>query len=342
MNSINRLIEAMRDKFAQNYEADVSSEMDGLTEIARGSEAAFSTLIDCLKTDPGFLLQQAIAQALVSVGTKHSVASLMETIGDSQEKWELRNLLIQLLGEVLAETTDYDSFANQLVEIMHHQDAEWQLRCSAIDACAKSRDKSILTAICALLDDREMYRSAGRVIEAVKESADADIVSLIHDQLEALHQEGVPVRIAQAERIDLPILDEIRSAHPCFFDSGEVFPHFRLGIVKGEFLTLDQLTKEFGLGYFFPSFRKIDRTEAEEMISRDLAHGICFGEERMPLAQSMVLARGFLECLNAEKGDEQTVCYYTGSNATFGFLDRGVMIIGNHYAGCIWFACDVP
>jgi hypothetical protein len=314
MNSINYLIEAMRDKFAQNYEADVSAEISGLAEIAMGSEEAFSTLIVCLKTDPGFLVQQAIARALVSVGTKRAVARLIKIMGNRQENWELRNILIQVLGDFSA-------------------------------AYSKRRKKSILKAIkaiCAMLEDTDMYRSVGRVIEAIKGSADVDIVSFINHQLEVLHQKGIPVQIAQAQQIELPILAEIRAAHPSFCDRGEGFPHFRLGIVKGEFLTLDQLTKEFGLIYFPTSFRKIDRTEAEKIISGDLANEICYGHEKIPPAQAIVLARGFLECLKAENSDEQAVRYYTGSQVTFDFFDKGVVVIGNNYAGCIWFSCGFP
>jgi hypothetical protein len=66
MSSIISLIEAIRDKIFQNYYgADVSAEIEGLVEIAVGDEVAISALIDCLKTEPGFLVQGAIARALV-------------------------------------------------------------------------------------------------------------------------------------------------------------------------------------------------------------------------------------------------------------------------------------
>jgi hypothetical protein len=309
MHSINFLIEAIRDKFAQNYGADVSAEINGLAEIAMGSEETFSTLIGCLKTDPGFLVQEAIAKALVSVGTKRAVARLIKIMGNPQENWKLRDILIQVLGEFLP-------------------------------SYSKKSKKYILKALCALLEDTNIYQSAGRVIEAIKGYADADLVYFINHQLEVLYKKGIPVRIAQAEQIEMPILAEIRAAHPYFCDSYEIFPNFRLGIVKGEFLTLDQLTKEFGLRYIPTSFCEVERAEAEEIITQDLAIGIFYGHEKMPLAQAIVLARGFLECLKAENGDEQALRYYTGWDATFQLMDRGVMVIGDHYAGCIWFAED--
>jgi hypothetical protein len=345
MGSIDSLIEAMRDKFAHDYGADVSAEIEGLVEIAAGGEVAISALIDCLKTDPGSLVQSAIARALLGARNEYAVDCLIEIVVDRQANCALRSLLIGKLTTILRGPTNHARLTHNLVAIMNDKQENYTVRQSALKTFEDSRKssiltESILTAICDLLDDKDIYEAAGRVIEAVKQSDEKDVVSFLNRHMEALHKKGVPVRISQAEQIERPILAAIREAYPYWYkeDRYYIFPPMRLGMVKGQSLTLEQLTQEFGLRYQPTSFREVDRAEAGEIISKHLGHHLVYGQELMPQAQAIALTRDFLECLKTENGAETTTRYYTGWQATFHFLDEGVMIIGEQTAGCIWFS----
>jgi hypothetical protein len=150
------------------------------------------------------------------------------------------------------------------------------------------------------------------------------------------------VRIAQFEQIDRPVLAAIREASWYWFseDKYKIFPHMRLGMVKGKSLTLEKLTQEFGLRYYPKSFREVDCAEAGEIISRFLGQDVVYGTELMPQDKAIALAKEFLDCLNTDNGDRTRVRYYTGSSATFLLVDVGIIGIGEQTAGCIWVSGD--
>jgi hypothetical protein len=343
LSLINSLIETMRGKFAQDYGADVSAEIEGLIEIAVGDEVAILALINDLKTDPGFLVQDAIARALVGTSNEQAIDRLMDIVADRQVKRELRNSLIKILGAFFSSPTHHDFFTREMVEIMNNKQEDRTVRQSALQTLERSCEQPILTAaICALLDDRDMYEVAGQLIERIERSAEEGVVSILNGQMEALHKEGVAVRIVQFEQIERPVLAAIRAASSCWSweYKHEIFPRMRLGMVKGKSLTLEKLTQEFGLRYYPTLFQEVDSAEAGEIISRYLGHHVVYGQELMPQGQAIVLAQEFLDCLNADNGDRTKVRYYTGSNATFHFLDVGIIGIGEQTAGCIWVAGD--
>jgi hypothetical protein len=346
IGSITSLIEAIRDKIFQNYlRADVSAEIEGLVEIVAGDEVAILALIDCLKTDPGGLVQNAIAEALVDTENEFAVAHLMAIVFDRQAQWELRSRLITKLGSSFSrQMIDRDMFTSDMVEIMNDKQEDLTVRRSALKTLEESCGQSILTAIaiCALLADKDMYGAAGKVIEAAKRSAvnrsEEGVVSFLNGQMEALHKKGVAVRIPQFEQIDRPVLAAIREASWYWSseDKYKIFPCMRLGMVKGKCLTLEKLTQEFGLRYYSKFFSEVDCAEAGETISRYLGHHVVDGTELMPQDRAIALAKEFLDCLNADNGDRTRVRYYTGSSATFHFRDVGIIGIGEETAGCIW------
>jgi hypothetical protein len=346
MGSITSLIEAIRDKIFQNYYgADVSAEIEGLVEIVAGDEVAISALIDCLKTEPGWLVQDAIAKALVDTKNEYAVDCLVDIVADRQAQGELRSRLILKLNSLFSTPKiNHDNFTRDMVEIMNDKQEDLTVRQRTLKTLEESCKQSIVTAIaiCALLDDRDMYETAGKVIELVKGHAEEGMVSFLNGQMEALHKKGVAVRIAQFEQIDRPVLATIREASWYWSseDKYKIFPHMRLGMVKGKSLTLEKLTQEFGLRYYSKLFCEVDCAEAGEIISRFLGQDVVYGTELMPQDKAIALAKEFLDCLNADNGDRTRVRYYTGSSATFLLVDVGIIGIGEQTAGCIWVSGD--
>lgn len=346
MGSITSLIEAIRDKIFQNYHgADVSAEIEGLVEIVVGDKVAILALIDCLKTEPGWFVQDAIAKALVDTKNEHAVDCLMDIVADRQAQWELRSRLIGVLGSFFSrQMINHDTFTRDMVEIMNDKQEDRTVRQKALKTLEESCGQSILTAIaiCALLGDKDMYEAAGEVIELVKGYAEEDVVSFLNGQMEALHKKGVAVRIPQFEQIDRPVLASIREASRYWSseDKYKIFPCMRLGMVKGKCLTLEKLTQEFGLRYYPKSFSEVDCVKAGEIISWHLGHHVACGTELMLQDKAIALAKEFLDCLNADNGDQTRVRYYTGSSATFHFRDVGIIGVGEQTAGCIWVSGD--
>jgi hypothetical protein len=204
-----------------------------------------------------------------------------------------------------------------------------------------------IDAACKLLNDINFYQKVARVIDNIKYHGDPNIKLLINAKLEELHEQGVPVRIQEAESIDVSVLLEIRNFladGDNYVGRNEIFPRMRLGIIKCEYITLRKLTQEFGLRYREKLYQEIDRETAEGIMCNRLYHnwGIRYEYSvECPSQQIQDVISRFLQYF--ESFEESSIRYYTYNfyypgyhKATLKYDDDGVLIIGATRAGCFW------